>query len=136
VLLGVVRVRVDRVLVHRQEGEPGAVRLADRSPGPVADDLADPELLEVTSVGQRASSWEPRRVSARRDRPPSRAVAPGRAARRARAARRRCPSPPPGGARRRGSSARPGTPPGGRSPRAPAPPPPCRRPPPPRRRPP
>src|SRR3989441_766950 len=70
VLLGVVRVRVDRVLIHRQEGEPGAVRLADRSPRPVAGDLADRELLEIASVGHRVAQrrWA---ASRRTTRPPA-----------------------------------------------------------------
>ncbi len=61
VLFGVVRVGVDRMLVHREEREPGAVRLADRPPRPMFQDLARRELLEVASVGHRLPPQPDRR---------------------------------------------------------------------------
>ena len=50
VRLGVVRVRMQRVLVHREKREPGAVRLADRAPRPVREELAHRELFEVAAI--------------------------------------------------------------------------------------
>src|SRR5690349_18558032 len=46
---------MQRVLVHRQEREPGVVRLADRAPGAVLVDIADREFLEATP-GARAET--------------------------------------------------------------------------------
>src|SRR5262245_43885985 len=52
--LGVMRVRVEGMLVHGEEGEPGAVGLGDGAARPVPEHLADRELLEVASVAHGA----------------------------------------------------------------------------------
>src|SRR5204863_5610306 len=60
---GIGRIEMQRVLVHRQEREPGVVGLADRAPGAVLVDIADREFLE-TAPGARA---EPPRPDLSRD---------------------------------------------------------------------
>src|SRR5215475_7651102 len=52
--LGVVRIGMERVLVHGQEGEPRAVGLGDGAPRPVLEDLAHRKLLEIASVAHGA----------------------------------------------------------------------------------
>src|SRR5207237_3252658 len=44
---GIGGIEMQRVLVHRQQGEPGVVGLADRASRAVLVDLADREILEV-----------------------------------------------------------------------------------------
>src|SRR5262249_53384768 len=51
-------IEVQRVLVHRQEREPGVVGLADRAPGAMLINIADRELLE-TAAGTGAKAPRP-----------------------------------------------------------------------------
>src|SRR5438105_7288868 len=46
---GIGGIEMQRMLVHRQQGEPGVVGLADRPPGPVLIDIAEREILEIAA---------------------------------------------------------------------------------------
>jgi len=53
-LAGVVRIDVKRILIHRQQAEPGVIGLADRASRPVFEDLAGFKFFVVSSEGHGA----------------------------------------------------------------------------------